>query len=153
MSKITTLDQKGFDFIALNEGNVLHPYLDTAGVPTIGIGMTFYPDTGKRVTIHDPHIAPALSQHYFTLMVKSFEHNVSAITRDDLTQDQFNALVDFDYNTGHLKGSTLLKCVNAKEDVTAAFLMWDKEHVNGKLVENEELKARRLREIKMYNSK
>jgi lysozyme len=150
--EIKTLDTAGINFIAQNEGNVLHPYLDSAGIPTIGIGMTYYPDTGKKITMQDKPITAQQSVDYFKMMVKPRELTVYALTRHDLTQNEFNSLVDFEYNTGHLKGSTLLQMVNSKQDVAAAFLMWDKEHRNGLLVENEGLKERRLKEIALYKS-
>lgn len=150
--EITTLDQKGIDFIAKNEGNVLHPYLDSAGIPTIGIGMTYYPATGKKVTMQDPPITASQSQSMFLQMVQPRIHTVVSLTPATRTQGILNALVDFEYNTGHLKGSTLLDRVNHGGDIKEAFLMWDKEHVNGVLVENEGLKERREREFEMYNS-
>jgi len=152
MSKITTIDQAGLDFIKQEEGCVLHPYRDQAGVPTIGIGMTYYPDTGKTVTMNDPHLTQEQADNLFLLMVKPRLHTVSTLTREDLTQNQYNALVDFEYNTGHLNGSTLLKLVNAKQDPAPGFLMWDKIHVDGVLKEDEGLKERREREIKLYKT-
>jgi len=151
--RITTINQTGLDFIASNEGFIGHVYNDDAGVPTIGYGFTYYPATGKKVQHGDPNITELQAQSMLKLLIKPYEYAVSSVTRDDLTQNEFNALVDFDYNVGHLKGSTLLKKVNAKQDVSTAFLMWDKIHKDGQLVADEGLKERRLKEIKLYNTK
>lgn len=61
-----------------------------------------------------------------------------------LTQGEFDALVDFDFNTGALRGSTMLDYLNKGQPQLAAneFEKWD--HVNG--VEVAGLLRRRLEE-------
>jgi len=44
------LSKSGVQLLAELEGLRLKPYLCTAGVPTIGLGNTFYED-GRKVTI------------------------------------------------------------------------------------------------------
>lgn len=56
---------------------------------------------------------------------------------------------------GALKTSTLLRRVKANPadaSIRAAFMMWDKVHKDGKLVEVEGLKKRRREEADMYFS-
>lgn len=43
---------KGIQLILSFEGFSAKPYLDSAGIPTIGYGNTYYPG-GKKVTMKD----------------------------------------------------------------------------------------------------
>lgn len=154
MKEITELDDAGVKLIAEFEGCELKPYLDTAGVPTIGIGMTYYPETGKRVTLKDkPLESIAETYRQFKLMAKHYCMAVYSVTRDDITQNQFNALVSLTYNIGDagFRRSTVLKLVNegiSDERLKNAFLMWNK--AGGKI--NEGLIERRGLEYEMYIS-
>lgn len=146
MAEIKTLDQKGIDFLTNEEGLRLSPYLDSEGIPTIGVGMTYYPWTGQRVTLKDPKLTKEQAQDMFSQMVKHYEESVWSVTRDDITQNQFNALVSLCYNIGvnGFKNSTVVKRVNANpldKKIADAFLMWKKPAV---------LIGRRKREIALY---
>ncbi len=55
MEDIKFLDKTGIAFLAQNEGEILHPYKDSVGIPTIGIGCTYY-ENGTRVKMTDPPI-------------------------------------------------------------------------------------------------
>ena len=131
--EIKKLDKTGWNFLIQEEGLKLDPYRDDAGVPTIGIGMTYYPETGKRVTMKDKRLkdrTEAIRQ--FALILAPYEKTVWSATRDDITQNMFNALVSLCYNIGRSQkgflGSTVLKRVNAdptdKPGITEAFKMW-----------------------------
>jgi len=150
--EITTLDKAGIDLIAKFEGCVLHPYLDSVNIPTIGIGMTYYPETGKKVTMAD-HALASKDEAYrqFSLLVKPFCLSVYSTTRDDLKQHEFNALVSLAYNigTGGFKTSTVHRLVNEKtsgEPLKKAFLMWNK--AGGKVLDG--LTKRRQLEYNVY---
>lgn len=126
--EIKQIDIQGLNFIAKEEGLRLAPYLDSRGIPTIGIGNTYYAD-GRRVKMTDPPLTMAQAADLFRSVVKHYEITVWSVTRDDITQNQFNALVSICYNIGiaGFKGSTLLKRVNANpqdERIKAAFEMW-----------------------------
>ena len=151
-NRITTLDRVGLDFIAKHEGGYkLVAYKCPAGVWTISAGVTFYPD-GTRVKKGDSLIldeAVAL----FKTIVNHFEKTTDSFTRDDINQNQFNALVSFAYNVGlgNLKSSTLLKKVNANPtdpSIAKEFAKWNK--ANGKVLPG--LVKRRLEEANMYFS-
>jgi len=131
MSEIKTLDKAGLDLIKKFEGCILHPYLDSVGIPTIGYGQTYYPSTGKRVTMKDPAITQEQADSMFLEMVKPYCLAVYSTMRDDLKQNEFNALVSLCYNigTGGFKGSTVARLVNqyvGGEPLKKAFLMWNK---------------------------
>ena len=148
--EIQSLDNKGIEFLINEEGIVLHPYLDSVGVPTIGVGCTYY-ENGTRVKMTDPPISRERAVSLFKNVLKNYETTVWSVTRDDITQNQFNALVSICFNIGvqGFKGSTLLKRVNASPNdpsITDAFKMW--RNAGGKPI----LLGRRIREAKLYFS-
>lgn len=128
--KITKTSTGGIDLIKKFESFVAKPYKCSAGVPTIGYGATYYPD-GRKVTLNDPPISEAYASALLEEMLKTFEKSVDSFCRDDINQNQFDALVCFAYNVGvsALKKSTLLKKVNdnpADPSIKAEFLKWNK---------------------------
>lgn len=138
------------------EGCVLHPYLDKAHVPTIGIGTTRYPN-GDHVTMQDPAITQEQADHYLECDTEDAAAAVNSYVISVINQNQFDALVDFAYNvgTGALHGSTLLRLVNADATdpaIRGAFGMWNKLHHDGQLVESEDLTKRRKAEADLYFS-
>jgi lysozyme len=146
------ISQKGLDLLKRFEGVRLKPYLCPAGIPTISIGCTYYPD-GTKVRMTDPEITQARATEIFLNVLKHYESSVDSFTRDDITQNQFDALVSFAYNvgTGALKKSTLLKKVNANPNdkfIESQFLIWNK--VKGVPVKG--LTQRRQAESKLYFS-
>lgn len=150
MAEIRSMDQAGIDFLIQEEGIRLKPYLDSAGIPTIGIGCTYYED-GRRVTMKDPAITKERAINLFKNVLKPYETTIWSVTRDDINQQQFNALTSLSYNIGvpGFKGSTVLKRVNknpADPAIGAAFEMW--KTAGGKPI----LLGRRKREVKLYFS-
>lgn len=146
------ISQKGLDLLKRFEGVRLKPYKCSAGIATISIGCTYYPD-GTKVRMTDPEISQAQATEIFLNVLKHYESSVDSFTRDDITQNQFDALVSFAYNvgTGALKKSTLLKKVNADPNdkfIESQFLIWNK--VKG--VEVKGLTNRRQAESKLYFS-
>jgi lysozyme len=149
--EIKQIDQSGIDFLINEEGLILHPYKDSVGIPTIGIGNTYYED-GTRVKMTDPAITKDRAINLFRIVLRNYENAVWSTTRDDINQNQFNALVSICYNIGvaGFKGSTLLKRVNLNPTdllIRDAFLMW--KNAGGKPV----LLARRRREADLYFKK
>jgi lysozyme len=148
--EIKQLDNKGIDFLALEEGLRLKPYPDAKGIPTIGIGCTYY-ENGQRVKLTDPPITKQRALQLFQNIREFYEKAVWSVTRDDINQNQFNALVSLTFNIGiaGFKGSTVLKRVNANPNdpsITEAFKMW--KNSGGKPI----LLPRRIREAKLYFS-
>jgi Phage-related lysozyme (muraminidase) len=135
MSKITTVSDQCLQLIEQFEcgGNVakyLTAYKCPAGVWTIGIGTTVYPN-GQKVKQGDVATKDQ-AYEYLQHDLKTTEVSVDSFTIDTINQHQFDALVSFAYNvgTGALKGSTLLKKVNVNPSdstIRAEFNKW----VNG----------------------
>lgn len=105
------------------EGCRVMPYNDSAGLKTVGIGHLIKPG-------EDAHWEYPLTQikimELFHTDVSRFEAEVNKLVTVKLNQNQFDALVSFDYNTGSLSTSTLLKKLNSG-DLKAAgleFLRW-----------------------------
>jgi lysozyme len=97
------------------EGCKLTAYRCPAGILTIGYGHTSAagaPEVTEGMTISQADADRILAAD----MVK-FEDDVNALVKVELTQHQYDVLVDFCYNAGkgNLASSTLLKCVNAKQ--------------------------------------
>ncbi len=95
--------QKGIDLILSFEGFSAKPYLDSAGIPTIGYGNTYYPG-GKKVTMRDPAITREKGVELFSSVLPTYEKIVNAKVKIPLTQNQFDALVSHTYNTGGSDG-------------------------------------------------
>ena len=150
--KITKVSQQALELIKRFEGFCSQPYLCPANVPTIGYGATFYED-GTKVKVSDPEITEERATQLLQNVLKTFEKHVDTFTRDDITQQQFDALVCFAYNVGvgALKSSTLLKKVNADPNdptIRDEFLKWNK--AAGKPLKG--LTKRRESEAKLYFS-
>lgn len=146
-TEIKQISDNGLKFLMNNEGVVLKPYLDTKGIPTIGVGNTFYED-GSKVKMTDPPITEKRAMELFRWILKQYELAVYSNTRDDINQNQFDAIVSFTYNVGvtAFKNSTLLKRINAnasQQSITNAFMMWNKP---------KEIIGRRKREVELYFS-
>jgi lysozyme len=151
--KITKTGTAGIEIIKLMEGFRSAPYKCPAGIPTIGYGATFYPG-GKKVTMADATITEARGTELLQSMLVSFEQYVDSYCRDDINQNQFDALVSFAYNLGpgNLKSSTLLKKVNANpedESIRLEFMKWVK--AGGKTLKG--LVRRREAEANLYFKK
>ena len=145
-----TLDATGVDFLVAEEGMVLHPYLDAAGVATIGVGCTFYED-GTKVKMTDPPITEERAIALFLNLVSDFEYTVKRIINVDINQNQFNALVSLCFNigSGALINSTLVKKINQKAplyEIETWWLVWNK--AAGQPI----LLGRRQREFKLFTS-
>ena len=146
--EIKKLDNEGLEFLTLEEGLRLKPYLDTRKIPTIAVGNTYYED-GTRVKMTDKPISRERAMNLFHNILKPYETLVWSVTRDDITQNQFNALVSLAYNIGQagFRTSTVLKRVNERksmEELRASFLAW--KWSDGKPI----LLNRRKREFQLY---
>lgn len=150
MTRITNMSAEGKTLLKHLEGFRANPYLDGAGVATVGYGSTYYKD-GSRVHLQDKPISEYEASCLLDDLLVHFERSVDSYTRDDINQNQFDALCLFAYNVGTnaLKTSTLLKKVNANPldaEIRNQFMRWNK--VNG--VTNKGLQKRRTQEANLY---
>jgi lysozyme len=140
------------------EGCVLTIYKDQAGLDTIGVGHLIT-DAEKAnsvvMALFHAGLSPAQADALLAVDVTPAEQSVNQLVKVVLTQDQFDSLVSFVFNVGAgaLASSSLLKALNANathDEIRADFLKWDKIRVNGQLVENAGLKARRQAEASAW---
>ena len=82
------LGDAGLRLIAEFEGFRSHPYLDVVGIPTIGYGNTYYPDTGRRVTLAD---APVTEREAADMLLATLARYVDGIDRYAQVMEQLNA--------------------------------------------------------------
>lgn len=135
---------KGKIALAVSEGIVDTAYLDSVGVWTLGIGHTVgagAPDPkryiGKRISIKE-------IMDIFAIDLGKFEKRVNSLVKVPLTQNEFDALVHFDFNTGGLHRSKLLTGINSgkkKEAGQTGFHGW---------LQPASLKSRRDKERNMF---
>jgi lysozyme len=131
------------DLLAEFEGNELRSYKDQGGTWTIGRGHTR--GVGPGLTCI-PQQSDVWAAEDLGFAVQAVNHLVTVV----LTQNEFDALVDFEFNTGGLAGSTMLELLNAGKYHGAA-LEFDKwSHVKGKVVAG--LLRRRQTETELFES-
>ncbi|CAH1661578.1 Lysozyme [Hyphomicrobiales bacterium] len=105
------INQEGLEHIKRWEGVKLKAYRDVAGILTIGYGHTSAAGT-PQVTA-GMVITEATAEDILRRDLAKFEQRVVRLVKAPLTDNQFAALVSFDFNTGALDRSTLLKKLNA----------------------------------------
>lgn len=136
------ISQRGLREIASHEAIVTSKYKDSVGVWTIGIGHTLgagLPD--PRRVVGDLSIEKTME--IFNRDIKKFERRVNKAFARALTQNQFDAAVSFDFNTGGIDRATWVKQFN-RGDIKAArksFMKWSKP---------KEIIARRRSECRLF---
>lgn len=150
--EIRETSAKGIQFLIQEEGLIKRPYKDQAGIPTIGIGCTYYED-GTKVKMTDPAITTERAILLFRNLLKVYELGVYSVTRDDINHNQFDAMTSLCFNIGvyGFKGSTLVKNVNKDRFnpvIRENFKSWKNATINGK--KKPVLLARRKREAELY---
>lgn len=125
--------------LALTEGFescVLIPYQDSGGIWTNGYGNTVDVKHCPTCKGKCPHYPITRNQALNDLARNNLTavRAVNTLVKVPLTQNEFDALVDFQFNTGHLAGSTMLALLNKGDYPGAAdeFDKWD--HVKAKVV-------------------
>ena len=157
--KITTVSNKLLAILEEFEHFSAKPYLCPSGVPTIGFGTTFYFDTKKFVTMEDkPILIKEARRLKLGHLNAVFCPLADRLCRDNLTQNEFDAIVSFLYNTGgmytDLRGVRhyydLFKHVNNLMNHKDLSLYWQKCAIrgNGKILNG--LIRRRKREALIY---
>ena len=145
------LSDNGFRLLGELEGIVLRPYKDSVGIPTIGIGSTYYED-GTKVKMTDKAITKERAIQLAKNVVKSFEEQVNKSILLPMTQNQFDAMVLLCYNIGKsgFARSSVVRNFNSGNIQRAAdsFLLWNK--AGGRVVQG--LVNRRNKERSLFLS-
>ena len=118
--------------VALEGGCKVKAYRDSAGIPTIGVGMTYWLTSGarRRVEIGDTLPSAAAGLEMFTKALRDYEAAVDAATRDDINQYVFDAFASLAYNIGirGFTGSSAVRFYNQNApiwQVAQAVKMWN----------------------------
>lgn len=122
-----TINAAGVALVKHFEGLYLKAYKCPAGIWTIGYGHTGLKHNDG--TVHSGRsITAAQAEELLRHDLAQFEARVSKGAEVPLTDDQFSALVSFDFNTGGFLTSTLRAKLNKGDYAGAAdeFLRWDK---------------------------
>ena len=126
---IVNISDKGKSFLVkLEGGHILEAYLDQNGIPTIGVGMTFYPSNNQKVKLGDK-ITLVESTIAFDMMLRHFVIALDSLTNDTINQNQFDALTSFIYNIGiqAYKDSRIREWINQQpnqERIEREFFRW-----------------------------
>lgn len=156
ISNVMKTSDDGLKMIEKSEGTVLKIYLDQAGLETIGIGHLLTPED-KASDRFKNGITKDEALELLRDDVKIAEDAVNSLVKVSLTQNQFDALVDFTFNlgVGALSKSSLLKKLNAGDHaaVPAEFMKWNKVRnpKTGQLEPLAGLTKRRQKEADLWN--
>ena len=143
------VSDKGRFALAIKEGLVPAPYLDSVGVWTFGVGhaetsgIAPNPRNMPRGMPADLDRAIAEALRLFTKTLESYERAVERAVRVPLAQHEFDALVSFHYNTGGIARAALTRHLNAgdRKAAAAAFMGWLKPP---------EIRGRREAEMRLF---
>lgn len=143
VKRIFNISDQGIALIKRFEGLRLKSYLDPVGVATIGYGHT------KGVRLNDPEITEYDANRLLAEDLVLYEKAVNEMVEVSVSQNQFDALISFSFNLGigALRGSTLLKKLNAGETCSNEFLRWNM--AGGKAIPG--LARRRQAEKRMFD--
>lgn len=128
----------------VHQGDTVHGTLtigyghtSAAGEPSVYIGQNFTREEADQTLSSD---------------LRKVETQVTNLVKVSLNQNQFDALVSFQFNTGALEHSSILTLLNQGDYKTASehLLLYDKEHVRDKLITVPGLLRRREAEQKLF---
>ena len=145
---LRTINDAGLDLIKSFEGCRLAAYQDVAGIWTIGYGHIRGVREGMTITEEQ-------ATEFLQEDLADTEATVDWMTSTALTtNNQYAAMVSLCFNigSGNFKTSSVLRFHLARDYTSAAdaFLLWDKSHVDGQLVEVPGLLRRRQAERDLY---
>lgn len=130
------------------EAIVLTSYNDGTGTMTIGAGHTAAagdpnPRSGMKISLTE-------AINIYRSDIAAVERQVASAVHVSLSQNQFDALVSWHFNTGEIGSATLTTKLNAGDASGAAaeFARWNKS--KGKVLDG--LIARRARETTMFSN-
>lgn len=135
------------EFVKQWEGCVLRAYQDAAGVWTVGYGHTG-PDVDALAETPSPEITHAEADEYLRQDLDEAAAAVVKLVHVPLTQEQMDALVSFQFNTGALARSTLLRMLNSAQYALAALELTRWVYADGKKLRG--LERRRIAEQALF---
>ena len=145
---LRAINDAGLNLIKSFEGLRLNAYQDVRGIWTIGYGHIRAVRPGMTIT--EQQATQFLQQD-----LADTEAAVDSMTSAaPTTNNQYAAMVSLCFNIGrgNFQSSSVLRLHVARDYTSAAdaFLLWDKSHVDGQLVEVQGLLNRRRAERDLY---
>lgn len=160
--KIISIGEKGIELIASLESFKSKPYICPAGVITIGEGTTRYFDTKKRVKLQDTPISKEEARRLLIGDIETiYAPLVDKLCRDDLNQNEFDAICSFVYNAGATyRGKdgknhyyNIFENINNKMNEKDLISYWENCAITGDGKKLNGLVKRRKLEAKLYFTK
>lgn len=134
----------GVSLIKSSEGFAAHVYSDN-GVPAIGYGHRLLPHESYPDGITEAQASALLMRD-----VGHFEQMLRPLVPNDCKQGQLDALVDFCYNVQNQPRAVKELLAHGWNNVPSQLPRWCHELKNGEWVVNNGLRARRLREVSLW---
>lgn len=138
------LSDAGRAFIKARESCRLTPYLDVAGVLTVGWGHVLLPNEPRSP------ISQAQADNLFDIDIAPREYAVNRFVTVEITQWMFDCCVSFTFNAGEsaFERSTFLRYINASMFADAAVELLTWRMAGGQYVEG--LLNRRAHEVLVF---
>lgn len=119
------ISNKGLYAIAIREGLVPGPYLDTVGVWTYGLGHTAAagaPNPAHLQRGMPANLEAAIQDAVDLLMrdIQKYEARVNRAIKVPILQYEYDAMVSFDYNSGRIHNAFFVNGLNAGNRTLAA---------------------------------
>jgi lysozyme len=123
--------ENGLQFVKSWEGCKLEPYDDGAGYKTVGVG--------HKLLDGEP-VEPITDKQAVTYLINDIvvaENAVNDLVDEDLSQNEFDALVSFTFNLGRtsLANSHALTYLNNGNHAACADALLNWNHIDGKVSE------------------
>lgn len=144
------LSKQGLADIISYEGMTPTPYLCPAGVWTIGIGITHNDGTNVKAMLGMEPMSIQEMIDQFKKKIVKYENGVNKAIKVDLTQQEFDALVSWHYNTGAISTSTLTKLINQGASKNKIATWWSSNYIKGGGRVLKGLITRRKKEVQTY---
>lgn len=147
-----TISKTGLELIIKFEDLILKPYKSPNGMIAIGYGNTYY-ENGVKVTKQDQQITPQRAEELLRFTLSTYEKYINTACRNDINQNQFDALVSICYDIGitNFRNSKLMIRLNKDPNdpqIITEFNKWNK--LNNYIAARQTY--RRQLEYKLYNS-
>ena len=142
-----SISQQGINFLIAREGMITHPYNDSKGFATIGVGHLLHK---SKVTDADRRAWTGFTKNDAKKLLmkdlkETFEPKIRALVKVPLSQNEYDAICSFAFNIGVGRGfpsSEFLKELNKGHYDGTLMLHWRRPS---------EIIGRRKKEVELFN--
>ena len=142
-----SISQQGINFLIAREGMITHPYNDSKGFATIGVGHLLHK---SKVTDADRRAWTRFTKNDAKKLLmkdlkETFEPKIRALVKVPLSQNEYDAICSFAFNIGVGRGfpsSEFLKELNKGHYDGTLMLHWRRPS---------EIIGRRKKEVELFN--